>query len=75
MGGSTEQVLTTHGNGPCGRSSPLRLKRLGAEEDKSKRGKAMWAAVIPPASSWRSDVGRIFFFFFDACESVGEAAC
>ncbi len=62
-------------NGPCGRSSPLRLKRLGAEEDKSKRAEGSLWAVYSPASVWRSDVGRIFFFFFfDACEHVGEAA-
>ena len=59
-------------NGPCGRSSPLRLKRLGAEEDKSKRAEGSPWAVYSPASVWCSDVGRIFFFF--ACEHVGEAA-
>ena len=47
-------------NGPCGRSSPLRLKRLGAEEDKSKRAEGSLWAVYSPASVWRSDVGRIF---------------
>jgi len=51
-------------NGPCGRSSPLRLKRLGAEEDKSKRAEGSPWAVYSPASVWCSDVGRIFFFFF-----------
>ena len=61
-------------NGPCGWSSPLRLKRLGAEEDKSKRAEDSPWAVYSPASVWCSDVGRIFFFFFDACEHVGEAA-
>ena len=61
-------------NGPCGRSSPLRLKRLGAEEDKSKRAEGSLWAVYSPASVWRSDVGRIFFFFFDAYEHVGEEA-
>ena len=59
-------------NGPCGRSSPLRLKRLGAEEDKSKRTEGSPWAVYSPASVWRSNVGRIFFF--NACEYVDEAA-
>ena len=47
-------------NGPCGRSSPLRLKRLGAEEDKSKRAEGSPWAVYSPASVWCTDVGRIF---------------
>jgi len=47
-------------NGPCGRSSPLRLKRLGAEEDKSKRAEDSPWAEYSPASVWCSTLGGFF---------------